>query len=186
MDEPVFAGRLFKNDKNSWSKILIYSLFVIIPGLLGLIAFYENPTVQWIAGGLLLVILVTVGINRKLTFNEPDDKNIYISRNWIAIGEQQYGLSELEHVGIYVDAFYGFRYRVTGAMNVKSYQSSYGMDNWMYFHAGGVKYSYRFLIPNHQSYFLLEDILAAWQYDGRSFAWKEGYGRAFIEKEMGR
>ncbi len=185
MEEAIFAGRLFKNDKSKLSTVVIYLLFAVILGLLAVVAFYENSTVQWIAGILLLAILITVGISKKLTFNEMDNKNIYIGRNGIAIGTEEYLLSDLSNVGIYVDAFYGFRFRVAGVGGVKSYQSSYGMDNWMYFHVGDTKYAYRFVIPNHESYFLLEDILAAWQYDGRVFAWKEAYGRAFVEKEMG-
>ena len=185
MDEAIFAGRLFKNDKNKLTTVVIYMLFVVILGLLAVIAFVDNTTIQWIAGIALLAILLAVGISRKLTFNEMDTRNIYIGRNGIAIGTEEYQLSDLSNVGIYVDAFYGFRFRVAGVGGVKSYQSSYGMDNWMYFHVGDTKYSYRFVIPNHEAYFLLEDILAAWQYDGRVFAWKEAYGRAFVEKEMG-
>ena len=90
MEEAVFAGRLFKNNKNSWSTILIYALFVVVFGLLATLVLVENKTIQWIAGGALLVVLIAVGLVRKLTFNEPDDKNIYISRRGIGIGMERY------------------------------------------------------------------------------------------------
>jgi len=185
MDEAVFAGRLFKTNKNNWSTILIYCLFVVVFGLLTTLVLTDSKTVQWIAGGSLLVVLVAVGLIRKLTFNEPDDKNIYITVEGIAIGLERYDWGSIEKVGIFVDAFYGFRYRTSGTL-VSSHESSYGMDNWIYFRANGEKHNYRFLIPNHQMYFLLEDILAAWRADGHNFAWKERYGRAFIEQSMPR
>ena len=185
MEEAVFAGRLFKNNKNSWSTILIYGLFVVVFGLLATLVLVENKTIQWIAGGALLVVLIAVGLVRKLTFNEPDDKNIYISRRGIAIGVERYEWDRIEKVGIYVDAFYGFRFRTSG-MLVSSHESSYGMDNWLHFHVDGKKHNYRFLIHTHDMYFLLEDILAAWRLDGHAFAWKEKYGRAFIEQSMPR
>jgi hypothetical protein len=184
MDEPIFAGRLFKNNKNWWSVALIYVLFAVIFGLLALLVLSESKTVEWIAGGGLVVTLVTVGLSRKLTFNEPDDKNIYITRAGIAIGTEQYSLGEMAKLGIYVDAFYGFRYKQPGALN--SYESSYGMDNWIYFRNGDKKHSYRFLIPNHEMYFLLEDILSAWRADGHAFAWEEKYGRTFVQQWTGR
>jgi len=181
MDQPVFAGRLFKNDKGPWGAILIYVLLALIVVLLATIAFVENTTIQWIAGGALVVVIVAIGISRKLTFNEPDDKNIYIGVNGIAIGTEQYDWNSMDKVGIYVDAYYGFRYKVTGAMGAKTFESSYGMDNWFYFRTGDKKHSYRFVIPNHESYFLLEDILSYWRNEGRNFAWKEKYGRTYIE-----
>lgn len=183
MEEAVFAGRLFKNNKNSWPTILIYCLFVAVFGLLTTLVLANNETIEWIAGGLLLAVLIAVGLVRKLTFNEPDDKNIYISRRGIAIGLERYDWNSIEKVGVYVDAFYGFRFRTSG-MLVSSHESSYGMDNWMYFRAGGKKHNYRFLISTHDMYFLLEDILAAWRADGHTFAWKEKYGRTFIEQSI--
>ena len=183
MYEPVFAGRLFKNDKNNWATVLIYALFVVVFGLLAGLVLIDNRPAQWMLGASLVLVLVAVGMIRKLTFNEPDDKNIYISRHGIAIGTEQYDWGAIENVGIYVDAFYGFRYRTSG-MLTSSHESSYGMDNWMYFHAAGKKHNYRFVIHHQDMYFLLEDILAAWRADGRSFAWKEKYGRKFIEQAM--
>lgn len=164
---------------------MIYCLFVVVFGLLVTLVLADNKTVQWIAGGALVLVLVAVGLIRKLSFNEPDDKNIYISRQGIAIGMEQYNWGGIEKAGIFVDAFYGFRYRTSGTL-VSSHESSYGMDNWIYFRVAGKKHEYRFIIHNHEMYFLLEDILAAWRADGHSFAWKEKYGRAFIEKSMPR
>jgi len=185
MDEAVFAGRLFKTNKNNWSTIVIYCLFVVVFGLLATLVLADNKTIQWIAGGALVVVLIAVGLIRKLTFNEPDDKNIYIGLNGIAIGTELYDWGSMEKVGIYVDAFYGFRFRTSGTL-VSSHESSYGMDNWIHFRVGGKKHDYRFLIHNRDMYFLLEDILAAWKAQGRAFAWKEKYGRAFIERSMPR
>ncbi|MBS1567645.1 MAG: hypothetical protein JST39_24895 [Bacteroidetes bacterium] len=185
MDQPVFVARLFKNDKNSRSAKMIYGLLVLIIALLITIVVTESHTVQWICGGVLLVALIVIGLSKKLSFNEPDDKNIYISREGIAIGMERFDWAVIDKLGIYVDAFYGFRFSDSGSTR-NSPSSSYGMDNEIYFRCGDKKYSYRFLIPNHQSYFLLEDILAAWQADGRRFAWKEVYGRQFIEQQMRR
>jgi hypothetical protein len=185
MDEAVFAGRLFKNNKGNGWTIVIYCLFVLVFGLLATLVLADSKTVQWIAGGALLAVLISVGLIRKLTFNEPDDKNIYISRAGIAIGMERYDWGSIEKVGIFVDAFYGFSYRTSGSL-YSSRESSYGMDNWIYFRANNEKHNYRFLIPNHDMYFLLEDILAAWRVDGHAFAWKEKYGRAFVERAMGR
>lgn len=186
MNEPVFAARLFKNDKNSLSAMLIYILLALIIALLVTIVVVDNRTVQWICGGALLVVLVVIGLSKKLTFNEPDDKNIYISREGIAIGTERFDWSAIDKVGIYVDAFYGFRYGNANSALRSAPSSSYGMDNWIYFRCGDKKHNYRFLIPNHEMYFLLEDILAAWRAEGRSFAWKEVYGRKFVEQQMAR
>lgn len=71
-------------------------------------------------------------------------------------------------------------------MGARDRESSYGMDNKIYLRVGDQKYDLRFLIPNHESYFLLESILDAWRSDGRVFAWKEAYGRAFIIQELKR
>lgn len=186
MNEPVFVARLFKNDKNSLSAILIYILLALIIALLATIVVVDNRTVQWVCGGALLVVLVVIGLSRRLTFNEPDDKNIYISREGIAIGMERYDWAMIDKVGIYVDAFYGFRYGNSNSAIRSAPSASYGMDNWIYFRCGDKKHNYRFLIPNHEMYFLLEDILAAWRAEGRSFAWKEVYGRKFVEQQMAR
>ena len=182
MDAAVFAGRLFKTNKKNWSTIVVYCLFVVVFGLLTTMVLVDNRTVQWIAVGALVVVSIAVGLIRKLTFNEPDDKNIYIGPQGIAIGTERYDWGSIEKVGIYVDAFYGFKYHTSSL--VSSQESSYGMDNWIYFRADGKKHEYRFLIHNRGKYFLLEDILAAWKANGHVFAWKEKYGRAFIERSM--
>lgn len=111
MNEEVFVGRLFKTSKNKWGVVLIVVFALIIMACLGIIAYAESKTTAIIAGVVIAAVLITVAFTRKLSLNEPDDKNIYISRAGVAVGMDRYDWSVITKLGIYVDAFYGFTYR---------------------------------------------------------------------------
>jgi hypothetical protein len=183
-DKKIFSGRLFKTEKNQSAVALIILLLLLMMGLLAAIALSEDKRVVYGAIAGLVVLVIVIAYNRRLTLNEADDRNIGISREGIAIGMDRYDWPLITKLGIYVEAYYGFRYRVGRWKGRNAFESSYGMDNWIYFRVGEEKHTYRFLVPNHEAYFLLEDILDEWKREGRSFAWKEAYGRAFIENEL--
>ena len=108
---------------------------------------------------------------------ELDERELVISSEAIHIGAKEFLLDNISKVALYIHSYNGFRYQ-----QMWNPESSYGMDNKIYFEESGNIHEYRFLIADERAFVALYWVLDDWTHSGYSFGLKEVYGRRYIDQ----
>jgi hypothetical protein len=137
----------------------------------------------WMALCIWTIPLVYAGISKKTVFNfrALDTRQLTFSPSFIKVGKQQYPIMDLV-LELHINAYDGFIYRIRRE-GLLTPQTTYGINNVLFFQYKGVAYDFEFHLRDHTDYATLYQVIDQWKAAGVQVIVKESFTREFVNKQ---